>query len=82
MLINQKNKTMTITINQNTPNLLQLNDSTSIYFTSDDFLLQNDTLIIQDGRKSETHWQVVDVTETQSKAVKPNFKIAHLSLNK
>ena len=82
MQTNQKNKTMTQTIQTNNPNLLLFTDSIGMYFTSDDFLLQNDTLIIQDGRKSETHWQVIDVTETQSKAVKPNFSIAHLSLNK
>jgi hypothetical protein len=71
---------MTVTIQNNNPNLLTLNDSNAIYFTSEDFLLKYDTLIIQDGRKSETHWQVIDVSETQSKAVKPNFKIATLSI--
>lgn len=71
---------MTVTINQDNPNLLTLNDSTAIYFSSEDFLLKDDTLIIQDGRKSETHWNVESVSSTQSKAVKTGFLIANLSL--
>ena len=71
---------MTQTIQVNNPNLLTLNDSTAIYFTLDDFLQKDDTLIIQDGRKSETHWNVSEVSTTQSKAIKSGYSIANLSL--
>lgn len=71
---------MTQTIQINNPNLLQLNESTAIYFSSEDFLLKDDTLIIQDGRKSETHWNVESTTPIKSKAVKTGFLISNLSL--
>ncbi len=70
---------MTITINKENPNLVVLSDNTSIYFSSEEFLLKDDTLIIQDGRKSETHWNVESTTPTQSKAVKQGYLIANLS---
>jgi len=73
---------MTITINNDNPNLMLITGEVAIYFTSEDFLLENDTLIIQEGRKNESAWNVNSVKTTNSKAVKPNFSIAHLSLNK
>ena len=73
---------MTQTIQLDNPNLMLITSEVAIYFTSEDFLLENDTLIIQEGRKNESAWNVNSVQPTQSKAVKPNFSIAHLSLNK
>lgn len=72
---------MTVTINNDNPNLVILSDNTAIYFSSEDFLLKDDTLIIQDGRKSETHWNVELLIKSNSKAVKSGYFIANLKLN-